>query len=97
MRTFVNARIHGIGVVTQLSIDTSSQAGRLRLALRDEAEPVDIVVTRYELQRTGDEARLTVIDATASRAWISSLLRQFVVGRPFSISSHPTAAVQLLT
>jgi hypothetical protein len=90
-RTALNTRLVGIGEITELAVDTELRAFHLRLNLDGEAEPIDIHVKKYTLTRTGEEATLTIINATASRPWLTQALRQFAVGRPFKIP--PTAGL----
>ena len=82
--------------MTELVIDTKAQTIRLRLELVVETEPVEIHVTKYRLERRGEDATMTVFDATASRPWLTEVLRQFVVGRAFTIPPAAAAALKLL-
>ena len=83
--------------MTELSVDTKKQSFRLRLDLVGEAEPIEIHVTKYTLDRNGDDVRLTIVNATASRKWLAEVLREFVVGRSFSIPAKAGAVLNLLT
>ena len=96
-RTVFNTRYRRIGEMTELSVDTKKQSLRLRLDLVGEAEPIEIHVTKYTLDQKGDDARLTIVDATASRKWLAEALREFVVGRSFSIPAKAGAVLNLLT
>ena len=96
-RSFFNTRLHGIGEMTEFSIDTKSRTFRLRLDLVGETEPIEINVGRYELKRRGDETSLKVLDATASRPWLAEALRQFVVGRSFTVPAGMEVVLKLLT
>lgn len=96
-RTFINSELRDIGEMTELSVDTKKRAIRMRLALKGEAEPIEIHVKKYELKRRGENATLTVVDATASRKWVTEALRQFVVGRSFPIPATAGAILKLLT
>jgi hypothetical protein len=95
-RTLFNTRYRRIGEMTELSVDTKKQSLRLRLDLVGEAEPIEIHVTKYTLDQKGDDARLTIVHATASRKWLAEALREFVVGRSFSIPAKAGAVLNLL-
>ena len=83
--------------MTELSVDTKKRAFRLRLDLVGEAEPIEIHVKKYELKQRGARAMLKVVDATASRQWMTAALRQFVVGHSFRIPANAGAVLKLLT
>jgi hypothetical protein len=95
-RSVINARLRTIGEVTDLSLDTASRSLRLRVTLLGESEPVDIHVRHYDIHRSGDSVMLTLVDASASREWLTAALDEFVVGRPLSISRKAGLAVRLL-
>lgn len=96
-RTFFNTRLRGVGEMTELAIDTKKRAVHSRLDLVGEAEPIEIHVRKYAVQRRGETATLTIVDATASRKWLAVALREFVVGHGFSIPAKAGAALKLLT
>jgi hypothetical protein len=83
--------------MTELTIDTEKRTIRVRLDLSGEAERIEIHVDKYKLERNGDVTRLKILDATASRPWITEALREFVVGRSFEIPSAAGAVLKLLT
>jgi hypothetical protein len=70
---------------------------RLRLDLRGEAEAIEIYVKKYRLHRDGDDMKLTIVYATASRKWLEAALREFVVGQSFTIPAKAGAVLNLLT
>ena len=83
--------------MTELSIDTRKRALRVRLQLAGEAEPIEIHVNKYRLTQRGDRAALTIVDAAASRPWLTEALRQFVVGQSFPVPGKAAAFLKLLT
>lgn len=84
-RTFINTRFSKIGRMTELSVDTKMRTIRVRLVLKGEDEPIDIHVMRYGLERRSAGATLTIVDAVASRKWLTEALNEFVIGQPFTI------------
>ncbi len=82
--------------MTELSIDTKKKTVRLRLELLGEAEPVEVQITKYSLKNKGEEARLVIEDATASREWLAVALREFVVGQSFPVSAKAGVLLKLL-
>jgi hypothetical protein len=92
-----NTKFSEIGQMTELSVDTKKRAFRLRLELAGEAEPIDIHVRKYSLERRTERATLTIVDATASREWLTHVLQEFVVGHKFTIPDQAAAVLKLLT
>jgi hypothetical protein len=78
-------------------MDTKRQNARAALKLSGDAQPMEIYVRKYALKGTGDRARLTIIDATASRRWVAALLRTFVIGQAFPVPPQAATALKLLT
>lgn len=83
--------------MTELSIDTKTQSMHLRLQLRGETQPIDVQVKKYSLEQAGDQATLTIVEATASREWVDGTLQEFVVGRSFAIPPTVASVLKLLT
>ena len=96
-RFAVNARLRGIGQMTELSIDTKKRRLLVRLELVGEAEPIEIEVGRYNLKTKENITKLTIEEATASRPWIAAALQEFVVGETLSIPKKAAAILKLLT
>jgi len=83
--------------MTELSIDTQKRRGRVRLELVGEVEPIEVEITKYNLENKDSGARLTIEEATASREWLNVALREFVVGRTIEIPAKAGALLKLLT
>jgi hypothetical protein len=96
-RTFVNTRFNRIGQMTELSVDTKKRTIRVRLELKGEDEPIDIHVKKYSLERRSTGATLTIGDAVASREWLTEAMKEFVIGRRFTIPERAAAILKLLT
>lgn len=82
--------------MTELTIDTKNKSVRLRVDLVGESEAIEIQVAKYSLERRGDDVIFTVHDATASRKWLTEALREFVVGRSFTIPPGVGGVLKLL-
>lgn len=95
-RTFFNTKLHGIGEMTELSIDTKKRSIHVRLDLEGEAEPIEINVNKYDLTRRGARTAITVLDASTSRKWLTEVLRQFVIGNSFVIPPKAGVVLKLL-
>lgn len=96
-RTLLNGKIRAFGEVTDLAFDTAEHAIDLRVALRGESEPVQIRVNKYDIEQTASGPLLTIVDATASREWLTAVLREFAMGHSWPIPSHAGLLPRLLT
>ena len=96
-RFVVNSKLKGIGEMTELSIDTKKRRVRVRLELVGEVEPIEVEITKYNLENKESGTRLTIEEATASREWLNVALREFVVGRTIEIPAKAGALLKLLT
>ena len=96
-RLAVNARLRGIGQMTELSIDTKKRRILVRLELIGEAEPIEIEIVKYNLKTKENATKLTIEEATASRQWLAAVLEEFVVGETISIPKKAAAILKLLT
>lgn len=83
--------------MSDVSIDTSTSEIRVRLELVGEPTPVEIHVRNYTIEQQGERATVTIGDATASREWLTELLREFVVGKTFVIPDRAAVLMKLLT
>ncbi len=83
--------------MTELSIDTQKRRVRVHLELVGEPEPIEVEITKYNLENKDSGARLTIEEATASREWLTMALREFVVGRTIEIPAKAGALLKLLT
>ena len=93
----INAKLRGIGEMTELAIDTKNKRIRLRLELIGEHHPIEIDVTKYRLRRNDDRGtRLTIEAVSASRPWLDAALQEFVVGETFAIPAKAEALLKLL-
>ena len=96
-RVAINIKLHSIGKVTELSVDTKTKQVRIRLELLGEKEPIDVEVLRYSLKEKGQMTYITIEEATSSREWLTVALREFIVGRDLMIPAKAGVVLKLLT
>jgi hypothetical protein len=82
--------------MSEVSVDTGRRAIRVRLELVGESTTVEIHVMSYSVEQQGERAWVTIGDATASREWMTELLRQLVIGRTFDLPERAAAIAKLL-
>jgi hypothetical protein len=96
-RVAINKKLHSIGEMTELYIDTKNKRVRVRLELLGENEPIDVDVSRYSLKEKGETTYITIEDVTSSREWLTVALREFVVGQDLPVPAKAGAVLKLLT
>lgn len=84
-KAYLNQKISNFGTVTDLSIDSKSKSLQLELQLKGEAAPIRVHVARYELTRENQRPLVAVHEVSASREWITTALKEYIVGRRFEI------------
>ena len=95
-RAAINSKLRGIGEVTELKIDTHDKTILAQLNLIGENEPVVVRVTEYRLHTGNGGPRVTIEGATASREWLTVVLRQFVIGKTFPIPAKAEPLLKFL-
>jgi hypothetical protein len=95
-RVAINKWLNTIGKMTELSIDTKNKRMWVRLDLNGEKEPIEVEILRYTLKTEGETAYITVKEANASREWITTVLRDFVVGQDIAIPPKAVALLKLI-
>ena len=81
------------GELTNFKLDSQSRSFEGELRLKGEAHPIHIQVQRYELVRQGERTFGTINKISTSREWLTTLAREFMVGKRFEL---PAAAARLL-
>lgn len=84
-KLYLNQKFAALGKVTQLSIDREARRIFIEAELNGETSPISVEVRRYDLEERGGAVYVTVRQVNASREWIASALRQYVVGREFKL------------
>jgi hypothetical protein len=95
-RRLLNTRLRGIGEITELAIDTGAHTLHAHVSLAGESRPICVLVNRYEVDRSGEHASLTLLDASASRQWLDEALRRFVLGQRITIPPRAAVLLKLL-
>ena len=96
-RVAINTKLRSIGEMTELSIDTKNKRVRGRLELLGEREAIDIDILRYSMKEKGDTTYIVIEEVSSSREWLTSALREFVVGQDLAVPAKAGAILKLLT
>ena len=97
VRAVLNAKLDGIGRITELSVDTAQQAAHIKMQLAGEGALTEIWIERYSLVTRGGTPALTVLAARSSREWLQAAMQTFVVGKPIRLPAKARSLVGLLS
>ncbi|WP_221031419.1 hypothetical protein [Actomonas aquatica] len=84
-RRLLNQHLARYGSVEALHLDSRNRRLEVTGTPHGEAEPVTLVIDRYELDRTADTVHLRVLDCTCSRPWLQALIEDHLYHRPLEI------------
>jgi len=90
---WLEGKLSRYGTVVRFTIDSKVRRASLVLLPLGEGEEVEFVVTRYEVVRADEECRLVVSGVDSSRAWLTHLAEDWLVGREFVIPALAAMAL----
>ena len=70
---------------TSLQIDSKQRTISAQLALKGEAEPIEIKVGAYEVVQESGTTYISFQNLHASKEWIGGVLNEYVAGRRFKV------------
>ncbi len=89
-------RLERYGELLELRINSRERSAVVEMLPRGELEPVRIDVHRYEIGEEDGALHVTLAQASASRAWLTLLLQDFVLDRRFPIPEQYASVAKLL-
>jgi hypothetical protein len=92
-KSFIASRIARYGTLTELRINSREKTILADVLLEGEDAPIRIEVGRYRIAMKHGEPVLTVESVRASRAWLSNLLQDLVIGRELPLPSMALVAL----
>jgi hypothetical protein len=95
-RQVLASRLAPYGDMLNFQIDPAAKSIALEILLKGESEPVRLTLSGYELRDDGGKTRLTFAGVTASREWIETLVREFVIGREIELPPKLAPVLRLL-
>ena len=95
-RQVLASRLAPYGDMLNFQVDPAAKTIALEILLKGETEPVRLTLSGYELRDNGGKTRLAFAGATASREWIETLAREFVIGREIELPPKLAPVLRLL-
>ena len=88
--------IRPYGVLTRLKLDTSARSIDAELELKGETQRVQIQVNEYELLQENGSSFFVIKSIQTSREWLTTLARDFAVGRKFEVPESVRSFLPML-
>ena len=87
LKKFVNEKFGEYGEIQDADVDTGSRKVNLKVLLKGEQFPVTASIDRYDIEREGEDVYIKLLAFSASRAWLSTILNKFLIGKRFKLPS----------
>lgn len=87
-KAVINTQIKEYGRMLKLDLDSKSKRLRVEVMLEGEKEPLYVEVARYELCEEGGKHMLKIYGVHTSRAWINTLVGNYLEGKAFEIPAE---------
>jgi hypothetical protein len=84
------------GTLTRLKLDTATRSLEAELELKGESQPVRIHVPEYQLIEEDNGVWVVIKSIATSRDWLTSLARDFAVGRKFQLPESVRSFLPML-
>ena len=85
------------GTLTRLKLDTTNRSIEAELDLKGETQPVRIEVHEYELLEESGSSYVIIKSISTSREWLTTLARDFAVGRKFEIPESARPFLKMIS
>jgi hypothetical protein len=87
-KTAINTQIKEFGRMLKFDLDSKTKSITLEVMLEGEKEPLEVEVSRYELEEENGKYLLKLYGVKTSRAWINTLVARYLEGREFDIPAE---------
>jgi hypothetical protein len=92
-KAYVNNFIARYGKVDELKID--SKRGRVEMVcqLMGEVSPIGVTIEKYRIEEKGGKKYFEVLDSSATRPWLQSVMRDHLHGREIEVPPWAASAL----
>ncbi len=85
---FLSSKIENYGQILGLTVDSSTREVRGEFLLRGETEPLQAVLSGYQVTEEGDQLSLTFASLETSREWLNQLLKDLLPSNTIKFPSQ---------
>ena len=84
-RYIINQIISEYGSIVNLEIDKNNKKIEVTLLLDGEILPVKIRIDKYDIRGRNGDPRIVLEKASADKAWVDTVMKNHVIGKPFNL------------
>ncbi len=88
-------QIEPFGKLAKLKFNSQDKTLHLEVVLMGESEPIEVSLKDYEILEQSGQTFLVFNQGTASRQWITTAIRTFLLGRRFELPESYAAMVRM--
>lgn len=92
-KAWVNNFIASYGRVRELEIDSKRHRIEVVCELNGEVSPIGVTIENYALEKRGGKTFFEVLDSSATRPWMQSVMRDHLHGRKFEVPPWAAGAL----
>lgn len=92
----VKSYLNKYGEVKKIDINLSKRTFDAELLLKGEVQPFTLSVSSMEIIEDRDDIFIKVTRMTASREWVNMILKDFVIGKKFSVPEQYKSYVKMI-
>lgn len=92
-KSYVNDFIKRYGRVDELTIDSKRRRIDVTCTLNGEVSPIGVTIAKYRIEQDGGKTFIEVLDSSATRVWMQTVMRDHLHGRRFEVPSWAAAAL----
>ena len=85
LKVAINHKVKKYGKMLKLNLDSKNKTIELELMLEGEKEPLLVKINNYTLNEENGSFFLVAKDIVTSRAWINTVVEQYLNGHKFEI------------
>ncbi len=95
LERWFSQQIEPFGKLTKLTFNSQDKTLQLEVLLMGESEPIEVTLEDYEILEQSGQTFLVFNQGSASRHWISTAIRTFLLGRRFELPESYAAMVRM--
>ena len=84
------------GELLDFQLHSNENRAFLKVLLRGEPDPVSLFIDEYRLRQGPAGTEVIILQARASRDWLSQLLQDFLINRPFPVPEKYAGYAKML-
>ncbi|MBN2413415.1 hypothetical protein JXQ31_17185 [candidate division KSB1 bacterium] len=96
LKQIINDKIKSFGLVENLQLNSGQKRLEMTLQLRGETEPLRVMVTNFELVKSGDSTVVLIKELQTSKEWVNTLWSERIKQFKFEIPPQYASMVKFM-